>query len=180
VERRGSEVQGHHWPHREFKASLGCMKLPVPKQTYKQTNNNNKNPNQVTKKQNKSVLAWCLSTLLPQQNVTEAAHRSSIYLGACLQFQRVRLWSSWQTGRHGHTAVAETLHLICKLQALRGRLGLSWKSETLMPSHSDTPSPTRPHLLIYSKRYTNWKPNTWAHGSHSHSNQPSRWGKALT
>lgn len=47
---------------------------------------------------------------------------------------------------HGARAIAESSHLICKLQA-GSEASLAWIFETLKPAPDDTPPLTRPHLL---------------------------------
>lgn len=69
---------------------------------------------------------------------------------------------------------AQSSHMILKRGADRGRA--QWKQylsfEISKSTPSGTPPPIRPHLLTPSNSSTNWEPSiqTWAYGSHCHSN----------
>ena len=55
---------------------------------------------------------------------------------------------STAAGKLGTYTIAENSHLICKLQVERERLGLTRASGNSKPMPRNTPSPTRPRLLI--------------------------------
>lgn len=54
---------------------------------------------------------------------------------------------SRQAGRHCTGDVAESLHLICQLEAESKRLGLAWTLQTSNYTCSDIPPPIGSHLL---------------------------------
>lgn len=68
-----------------------------------------------------------------------------------------------QADRHGSRSVAECLHMVHRQEAERARLGLAWAFETSKSISTDIILPTRPHLLIISKQFTNWEPNIQIH-----------------
>ena len=72
--------------------------------------------------------------------------------------------------------------LICRQQAERNTQGTSQAFETSKLIPSDTPPPTRPHLLILPEQFytlvtKHW--NRWAHRDHSHSNHHSEWRESM-
>lgn len=68
-------------------------------------------------------------------------------------------------GRHGARGVAESLHLIHRLWAIRVRPRLMWAFETTMPSPGDTPLSTSPHLLILPEAVPPTSDQTFKHMS---------------
>lgn len=61
-------------------------------------------------------------------------------------------WGAWQgTDKYGTGAIAESLHLLCELEAERKKSALVWVFQTSKSPCSDTPPSTRSCLLIFPK-----------------------------
>lgn len=61
---------------------------------------------------------------------------------------------AWQqAGSHGTRAGAEGLHLGSKHEAKKALLAIVWTFETPRPALGDTPPPTRPKFLVFSKKF---------------------------
>ena len=90
---------------------------------------------------------FCLTFLLLREStVTKAIYKINVIEGL-LTVSESR---SYTAGSHGAREVAESL---CLIQKHKRYLGPVWTLETSKPSPSDTPPPTRPHLLILPKQF---------------------------
>lgn len=92
----------------------------------------------------------------------QGSTEDEVFNWACLQFQVVSPWLSWQGLWQPDRYWSNSWGLTSDPQAhsrKRARLNLPWVFEASKPSPSDTPPPMRWHLLVLLKQSTNWNPD---------------------